>query len=78
MKRFLAMILALVFCLGLAACAEEPVEPPAPEEPSGDYEDILALLESADYEEAIQFIESLQGDASAEEAEETGSQLCSF
>ena len=75
MKRFLAMILALVFCLGLAACADEPVEPPAPEEPSGDYEDILALLESADYEEAIHFIESLQGDASAEEAEETGSRL---
>ena len=75
MKRFLAMILALVFCLGLAACADEPVEPPAPEEPSEDYEDILALLESADYEEAIRFIEGLQGEDPAEEAPESGDRL---
>ena len=60
MKRFFALILALALCFCFAACANEPVEPPVPEDSGdGNLDEILGLLESEDYDAAIEMLEGL-------------------
>ena len=70
MKRFFCLLLLFSLCIGMAACAAEPVEPPVPEDrEDGGLGEILSLLDADDYEEAIEAIEKLQGGADDTETE---------